>query len=434
MPFVNPRTNPVPSGAVAPLRLTSDPDALTPLHDACRQGRIYDVERWIVDGHPLQLGPDPELFLRRKTALTIAIEQRNHALLHLLLCNGARPDLEPRRHLDAALDARRPDLVELLLTWGTDPQRVDLYRVFDSYSTPLFERLCAAGVDLTRGFTLARHLADHAGNKPLFGFAKRHRDADPAIRRHLQMALAHHAHRGNEKGVLLCLWAGADPHAPADWLPDRDYPDDEEEEDQVEDAGGYYSALSAACSGGHADLVERFGVDADHLNRLFHSAATPAVVDVLARHGLPTDMTPIVEWDLHQAGWRLRGSDPVGALRRLFEHGARWTHASPDLLRELRRRIIGYHDHAFEQVVLTLAMPDAVAPEILHELGRTPAFERRLRACNLLPENRAWRQRLNAYDIATVLLAFRPMSRHARRLADNPVPPPTLRLGKRVPG
>jgi hypothetical protein len=27
------------------------------LHELCRQGRLYDVERWIAEGKPLQLAP-----------------------------------------------------------------------------------------------------------------------------------------------------------------------------------------------------------------------------------------------------------------------------------------------------------------------------------------------------------------------------------------
>lgn len=60
---------------------------------------------------------------------------------------------------------------------------------------------------------MAQHLAEHAGNTPLLGFAKRHREDDPAIHRELDIGLDEHSNEGNEKGVLLCLWAGADPYA-----------------------------------------------------------------------------------------------------------------------------------------------------------------------------------------------------------------------------
>jgi hypothetical protein len=31
---------------------------IRPLHQLCREGRLYDVERWIADGKPLQLTPE----------------------------------------------------------------------------------------------------------------------------------------------------------------------------------------------------------------------------------------------------------------------------------------------------------------------------------------------------------------------------------------
>ena len=34
------------------------PEDLRPMHQLCREGRLYDVERWIVDGKPLRLAPE----------------------------------------------------------------------------------------------------------------------------------------------------------------------------------------------------------------------------------------------------------------------------------------------------------------------------------------------------------------------------------------
>jgi hypothetical protein len=83
--------------------------------------------------------------------------------------------------------------------------------VLDTYNTGLFERFYTVGVNLMAHHELADTLAAHASNKPLFGFAKKHRETDPRIQVELNIALAQHAHDGNLKGVHLCLWAGADP-------------------------------------------------------------------------------------------------------------------------------------------------------------------------------------------------------------------------------
>ena len=77
---------------------------------------------------------------------------------------------------------------------------------------------------------LAEALAYHTSNKPLFGLVKRHSEHDPKIQMELNIALAHHASEENEKGVMLCLWAGADPHAPVHSLRFPGFTDDDDAE------------------------------------------------------------------------------------------------------------------------------------------------------------------------------------------------------------
>jgi hypothetical protein len=38
--------------------LAQSPDDVQGLHQMCREGRLYDVERWIAEGKPLQLAPE----------------------------------------------------------------------------------------------------------------------------------------------------------------------------------------------------------------------------------------------------------------------------------------------------------------------------------------------------------------------------------------
>ncbi|SRR6266487_789151 len=54
---------------------------LRDLHQLCREGRLYDVERWVAEGRPLQLAPTAILKgTRPKTALQIALETGQHSL------------------------------------------------------------------------------------------------------------------------------------------------------------------------------------------------------------------------------------------------------------------------------------------------------------------------------------------------------------------
>jgi hypothetical protein len=115
--FVDPRESPLKSRATVSARTTTEPTALTELHRLCRENRIYDVERWIAAGNPLQIAAALERKGQTTSALEIALEARNHALVLLLLCNGYDPNLERKGPLDLALRSRRWDLLDLLLEW-----------------------------------------------------------------------------------------------------------------------------------------------------------------------------------------------------------------------------------------------------------------------------------------------------------------------------
>src|SRR2546426_6515835 len=122
--FVDPRSNPEP-----PARVSREPaahgEALRELIQLCLAGRVYDVERWIQEGRPIQA----LTYKRPKKAslvspLRTAIRKRHRDLVLLFLCNGYRLDLEAEYGctlLDEALNVRAFDIVDLLLKWGADP-------------------------------------------------------------------------------------------------------------------------------------------------------------------------------------------------------------------------------------------------------------------------------------------------------------------------
>ena len=73
-------------------------EEIRPLNQLCREGRFYEVERWIREGNPLHLAPDAiGKSTRPKTALQIAIETGQHSLTLLLLRHGYRLELERTR-------------------------------------------------------------------------------------------------------------------------------------------------------------------------------------------------------------------------------------------------------------------------------------------------------------------------------------------------
>ena len=428
--FVDPRADPEPRAPRSTARLTAAAEELEEIHSLCRLGRLYDVERWIRAGRPLQLAASsPAERRRHRSALEVALDRQDHSLILLLVANGYDLALEPECPLDRALKLRRGDLVDLLLEWGADPRRVDLDILFETYDSQLFERFRGLGVDLTAGHALAYALGYHTSNKPLLGFAKRHRLDEPRIQTALDIALAHHAGEGHEKGVLLCLWAGADPHAPA---PDMDYMgirDDEEDEDEGR------SAIQQACSGGHASILERLRPDParDDYEELFFSAANENVIAILARSALPKDSGRVIALQLARANWPFHDHRPVEALRALFAAGVRWQTSPVEEIASARRDLLRCSDYLFADLMKLLATADHCSREVLTELARTPSMRERMKRVGLIPATPHSRSAFDrvrparAREVLDKLGVERPKSKAAR-------PPARLYRTERIGG
>lgn len=387
--FIDPRDDPEPAGSSESPRTTIDPEGLAELHQLCRTGRLYDIERWIRDHRPLQLAAEISVKGRRLTsALEIALDEGNHALVLLLLCNGYDPNLEPRSPLDLALRARRWDLLDLLLEWGAHPLRVNLGDLFDSYNSELWARFQALGVDLCAGHDLASTLGYHTSNKPLFGFARRQREHDPRMQKEVNIALVHHAQKGNAKGVQLCLWAGADPHAHAPDLRDSDPDENDDEGTAQEDQWLGFTAIEATCHQGDVQILERLGPDPsrDNFDKLYETASNGSIVQLLARFAAPKEVGRIISrqvfWMQGDPWFRPRSID---VLQRLFEAGGRWTTSPPDEIHHIRRALLKMPEHTFIDTMKILAAQDYCALDILHELGRTPAMRERMRKFGFFP-------------------------------------------------
>lgn len=381
--FVDPRGDSDPGAPRAPARFTTNAAELEELHRFCLDGRLYDVERWIHAGGPMQLAAGSLIKRSRRfrTALEIALERQDHSLVLLLVANGYDVNAEPESPLNRALRLRRLDFLDLLLDWGADPRQVNLDALCATYDSQLYERFLHLGVDFTSGHGLAYALGYSTSNKPLFGFAKRHRLQDPKIQAELDIALAHHAWEGNEKGVMLCLWAGADPHTA---VPDLRWglSGEEDKEDR-------YSPVYAACSGGHVAILERLKPDPslDDYEELYGCACNEKTVELLARSKLPANPSQAVAIRVSRAAWPLRQDRPVETLQALFEAGVRWESSPIKEIAGARRDLLKTDDWTFVRLMKLLTTDDYCSHEVLAELARTPSMRERMVKVGLIPPN-----------------------------------------------
>ena len=163
------------------------------------------------------------------------------------------------------------------------------------------------------------------------------------FQRQLNIALVHHTEEGNEKGVQLCIWAGADPHTPApSFRFPSDLNDDNGEKDE-EDRFLGWSAIEEACRTGNVEILERLRPhpSRDSFDELYRTARTGYVVKFLARLALPKDSGEVIQSQLR---WleippfgQLRSVD---TLRSLFEVGIRWETSSEELMAWVRRSLL----------------------------------------------------------------------------------------------
>jgi len=373
-------------------------EELKPLYQLCREGRLYDVTRWIDEAKPLQAAPQAVAKgTRPKTALQIALETGQHSLMFLILSRGYQLDLERYSPLDMALQARRWDLFDLLLQWGADLRNADVYTVLNTYNVELYERFRAAGYDLTQCHEMASVLGHGTSNRPLLGFVKRHRAEDPKIQRELDMALGHQAKAGNEKGVALCLWAGADAHTPAP-DPDFDPSGDTDTEDEKERFSGW-SAIERAAFEGHLTILKRLGPDPsrDDFNNLYRYAKDSSIIAFLSTIQPPKDLTSILLWHLQWVANPFPWASRTGTwtIETLFACKVRWEETNPEQIADIRRLLLKLSDYDLKTIVSRLRRPEVCAPGTYTELIRTSSIQGRLLALGLMkkPVNERERRR-----------------------------------------
>jgi len=385
--LVDPRELPPPPSRSPDRPLARSREEIKPLLQLCREGRLYDVERWITEGKPLQLAPDAiSRGYRPPSALEVALETGQHSLALLLLRNGYRLDLERHNPLDLALKKRRWDLFDLLLEWGADLKSTSVYAVLETYNPELYARFWAAGYDLTQGHEMGATLGYSTSNRPLLGFAKRHRTEDPRIQTELNIALGYQVREGSEKGISLCLWAGADPHAAA---PNRSFairadPDPEEDE---EDRFIGWSAIEEAVHCDNLDALKRLGPDParDDFDELYQWAKGGAIVAFLASIQPPKDLTSILEWQLRMMAHPWPGRrDSRWVVEALLSCGVRWVEADPDKVGEIRRSLLKLCDDDLRAILSRLKRDDVCAVDTYLELIHTPSMKRRLVGLKLL--------------------------------------------------
>jgi ankyrin repeat protein len=257
---------------MAALTPTSVTDPAKELVQLCRAGRLYEIEKWIAAGGPLDV---PAAKNRKsKTLLQIAVETGFHSLVELI----ARQETNQASKNAALADSvslRRLDFVELLVENGAEITSVPLADVLLTWEPKVMRFFLDRGADPIKDFPFATafgakiRTAIHA----FVEYKQAHPDLSPALLEQANMALRYFCSKDEMKWVSLMLWCGADARAMGPSLDEKD----------PSDSDCYVSALQQACYAGNVEVLKKLKPEGgrDDLDNLLHCAAVSGRRDAI---------------------------------------------------------------------------------------------------------------------------------------------------------
>jgi hypothetical protein len=305
------------------------------------------------------------------TPLSVSIKTGCFALVHLLLCNAYRADLEPRSALDAALRMRRWDMVVLLLDWGIEASSACLHWILDSYDREVMELFWRNGVDLTADDEMARALAHSTRNRPLYGFAKNRRLSDARIQRALDVALGAAVKEQNQKATSLCLWAGANPRrrVAEPGLAPCDDPDGFTAFEQAvaSDATSFLARLGFDPSRDQVEPLYACVHDLDALRALVELCPPDNWSEVTQRFVSRLAWSVDISCRLSLPGFSYRGAS-LWTVQEVFGLGGHLGPLDRSLKKDLRRLLLSLDEYNAKRLFRLLRSPDNMEPRAFLDL------------------------------------------------------------------
>jgi hypothetical protein len=118
----------------------------------CRTGRLYDIEKWIAEGKPLEIPVSRNA--RKKTFLEVAVETGFHSLVELIAKHD-NSQASKNASLETAVSQSRLDLIELLVANGAEITSMPFADVLLNCEPKIIQFFLSHGADLVTGSPLA---------------------------------------------------------------------------------------------------------------------------------------------------------------------------------------------------------------------------------------------------------------------------------------
>jgi hypothetical protein len=368
----------------------------------CHSGKLYEIEAWIAAGRSLHVPAG-----LRKSPLQVAIDLGFHSLVVLLakhedsqaIKNGALSD---------AVELRRLELAELLLSLGADARGIPFSAVLLAWNPAVIRLFLRKGADVVTGSPFAAAFGDKVRTalRPFIEYKAGHPELAEEMQLRVDTALRYFCGEGDLKWASLLVWAGGNPRVLGPKLYER------------EDADSFTTGLQEACYGGHTELLRKFKPDSerDDLTDLFKCAAIGSHKDtmqfLLDRGANPNDKPNAGSSALDMCRWHMNidashGWDSTGLVSRfelwrsldrvsfLAERGALWRPDDRTQVNGLRRTLLKCEPEVTIDLLKTLIAHEACSRDALRELLHCrPMAEH-------LSKQGWWLSRLKLLDIAT---------------------------------
>lgn len=353
----------------------------------CRAGKLYEIEKWIASGRSIRTVPQ-----MRRTPLQVAIDLGFHSLIELLARNE-NSQVTKNKALAEAVERRRLDVVQLLVSYGAEIQSVSLVTVLLTWAPEMIRFFLDNGADLVTGapFAVAFSEKVRTALRPFVDCKKVHPELAPVLQEQADRALRHFCYEGDLKWVSLLMWAGANPRTRGPTLDDR----------WVDDPECHTTAFQEACSKGNLDVLRKLKVDPgiDDLSELLSSAAmansTEMIDYLLALGAKPNDRPNGGSSALDHCFWhlgfgtfdtfsnkRLSTRSEVrktfDCIRELVEHGALWKAEDRNAVNSVRKALYKCEPAVTVDFVKLLAGNKACSEEILEQLLDAPRMRQHL--------------------------------------------------------
>jgi hypothetical protein len=319
----------------------------------CRAGRLYEIEKWIADGKPLNIFRALK-HSRQRSLLGIAIETGFHSLVALIAKHEVSQSIKDAALRDA-VSSRRLELVELLLVNGAAIKAVPLADVLLTWEPTLIRFFLGHGADPLAGnpFAEAFGAKVRTALRPFIDYKRAHPELAAQLQEQLDCALRHFCGEGDLKWVSLLLWAGADPRSRGPSL----------QKEYTEDPECYTSGLEEACRSESSEVLKKLKPDPrrDNLSKLLHHAAIwprQANLEYLLQIGAnpndkPNDRPSALDTVLHDLSFARLGayrgkqlkskydvSRALDCALLLLAHGAIWNPNDTYEVNILRRALL----------------------------------------------------------------------------------------------